>query len=210
MKYYTVRKGREPGIYTTWPECEKQVKGFSGAEYKSFSDKTSAENYLNNINTTNIENITHDTNNTINYPLAFIDGSFNKDTNTYGYGGFVSITRTESIKISGCGNNPEMASMRNVAGEILGAMAAIEIALEKNLTEIDIYYDYEGIAKWASGEWKRNNPYTANYHDFIKKHENEIKIKFIKVEAHTGIPGNELADKIAKRAVGLLPKENEI
>ena len=210
MKYYAVRKGREPGIYTTWPECEKQVKGFSGAEYKSFSDEISAENYLNNINTTNVENITHDTKNPINYPLAFIDGSFNKDTNTYGYGGFVSITQTESIKISGRGNDPEMASMRNVAGEILGAMAAIEIALEKNLNKIDIYYDYEGIAKWASGEWKRNNPYTANYHDFIKKHEKEIKIKFIKVEAHTGIPGNELADKIAKRAVGLLPEENEI
>src|ERR1051325_45493 len=35
-KYYVVWKGRKPGIFTTWPEAEKQVKGFAGAQYKSF------------------------------------------------------------------------------------------------------------------------------------------------------------------------------
>ena len=36
MKFYAVRKGRKPGIYSTWSECEAQVKGFPKAEYKSF------------------------------------------------------------------------------------------------------------------------------------------------------------------------------
>jgi ribonuclease HI len=36
QKYYVVWKGRKPGIFTTWPEAEKQVKGFAGAQYKSF------------------------------------------------------------------------------------------------------------------------------------------------------------------------------
>ena len=35
-KYYAVRKGREIGIFTDWSECEKQIKGYSGAEFKSF------------------------------------------------------------------------------------------------------------------------------------------------------------------------------
>ncbi|WP_302789300.1 viroplasmin family protein [Anaerostipes caccae] len=35
-KFYVVRKGKNPGIYSTWDECKKQVDGFSGAEYKSF------------------------------------------------------------------------------------------------------------------------------------------------------------------------------
>lgn len=26
--YYAVAKGRKPGIYGTWAECEAQVKGF--------------------------------------------------------------------------------------------------------------------------------------------------------------------------------------
>lgn len=34
MPFYAVAKGRAPGIYKTWSECESQVKGFSGAKYK--------------------------------------------------------------------------------------------------------------------------------------------------------------------------------
>ena len=34
MKYYAVRKGYNPGIYTTWKECLGQVTGFKGATCK--------------------------------------------------------------------------------------------------------------------------------------------------------------------------------
>ncbi|KRL62777.1 ribonuclease H family protein [Lactobacillus psittaci] len=46
MKYYAVKKGRKPGVYRTWEECEKQVKGFSGAEYKSFEKISEASDYV--------------------------------------------------------------------------------------------------------------------------------------------------------------------
>lgn len=36
-KYYVVWKGRRRGIFPSWAECEKQVKGFPGAAYKAFS-----------------------------------------------------------------------------------------------------------------------------------------------------------------------------
>ena len=42
-KYYVVWKGRKPGVYTTWGECEAQVKGYAGAEYKSFANREIAE-----------------------------------------------------------------------------------------------------------------------------------------------------------------------
>ena len=37
-KYYAVKNGRQTGIFESWAECEEQVKGFSGAVYKSFKD----------------------------------------------------------------------------------------------------------------------------------------------------------------------------
>ena len=43
QKYYVVWHGLEPGIYTTWPECQRQVKGFEGAVYKSFATRQEAE-----------------------------------------------------------------------------------------------------------------------------------------------------------------------
>ena len=43
QKYYVVWKGRKRGIFTTWPECELQVKGYLGARYKAFESRKEAE-----------------------------------------------------------------------------------------------------------------------------------------------------------------------
>lgn len=37
ISHYAVLRGRKPGIYNTWEECEQQVKGFSRAKFKKFS-----------------------------------------------------------------------------------------------------------------------------------------------------------------------------
>ena len=42
-KFYVVWKGKQPGIFLTWAECEKQIKGFPGAKYKSYPTKGEAE-----------------------------------------------------------------------------------------------------------------------------------------------------------------------
>lgn len=42
-KYYAVRRGRVPGIYSTWIECKRQVDGFAHARYKSFFNLQEAE-----------------------------------------------------------------------------------------------------------------------------------------------------------------------
>ena len=43
QKYYVVWKGRKPGIFTSWAEAEKQVKGFAAAQFKSFETRKEAE-----------------------------------------------------------------------------------------------------------------------------------------------------------------------
>jgi len=42
-KFYVVWQGREPGIYTDWNSCKKQVDKFAGAKYKSFPSLAEAE-----------------------------------------------------------------------------------------------------------------------------------------------------------------------
>ena len=46
VKYYVVWKGRRRGIFPSWAECEKQVKGFEGAEYKAFGSVAEARTAL--------------------------------------------------------------------------------------------------------------------------------------------------------------------
>lgn len=57
-KFYTVWKGRKPGVYQTWQACEEQIKGFDGAQYKSFDSQEEAlqalqKNYWQYVKTKN-------------------------------------------------------------------------------------------------------------------------------------------------------------
>ncbi|AYN65978.1 ribonuclease H [Euzebyella marina] len=46
-KFYTVWKGKRPGIYDTWKDCKAAIDGFKGAQYKSFSSFTEAKKAYN-------------------------------------------------------------------------------------------------------------------------------------------------------------------
>ena len=43
QKFYVVWDGVTPGIYTSWTECQLQVKGYDSAKYKSFDNWEEAE-----------------------------------------------------------------------------------------------------------------------------------------------------------------------
>src|SRR5699024_3246805 len=103
----------------------------------------------------------------------------------------------------GSGNDPEFASMRNVAGEIYGSMAAVHKAEELGLRKITILYDYMGIEQWAKGNWKANKQATQDYKDFMNPFNRRVSIDFEHVQAHTGIEGNEMVDVMAKSAGGM-------
>ena len=206
-KFYAVRKGLVPGVYLTWPECEANVKGFPGAVYKSFPTKAEAEAFVNGDDAPAKQPADAAKAGTapLPRPYAFVDGSYNQKTGVSGWGGFLVLEDGTEIELSGSTDNPDMTEMRNVAGEIMGCMDAVQEAMGHNLSVLHIYYDYMGIECWATGAWKANKPGTKAYATFMKNamKEFQMDIRFHKVAAHTGIPGNERADRLAKAAVGI-------
>lgn len=193
-KYYAVKNGRRVGIYDSWSECEKQVKGYSGAEYKSFLTLEEAKAYLNGEKNSEEKDICDLKDNEM---IAYVDGSFDVEVGYYAYG-VILFSKDGKNTYSGRGNEKELVEMRNVSGEIEGAMVAMNIALEKNIDTLYLYYDYMGIEKWLTGEWKTNKIGTKKYKEFYDSIKDRLSVVFIKVKSHSGDTYNEEVDKLAR------------
>lgn len=207
-KYYAVKVGRSPGVYSTWDACKEQVDGFSGAVYKSFSTLVEAEVFAGCGGKREIPEEKKDPADSLNKEgnmpdgegIAYVDGSYNVATGEYGCG-MVFMTGDLQLHIAKKGENPELSPMRNVAGEILGAQLAMEKAVELGLRKLSIYHDYQGIASWCLGEWKTNREGTKKYKEYYESVCDQVKITFVKVKGHSGDVYNDLADELAKSAI---------
>ncbi len=219
-KYYAVAEGKTPGIYLTWEACKQQVDQVSGAVYKSFPSLEEAKAFMEQAGVSayqvekeedavageNAVEISAEENNnpvsTDTRLIAYVDGSYDHNQKKYAYG-CALVLPEEVVILNGSDEDPDYVEMRNVAGEILGSEKAVLWAIEHGYREIVIYYDYEGIEKWANDVWKANKAGTIRYKDFIAEKRKEIGISFQKVAAHTGVTYNEMADRLAKEALGL-------
>lgn len=135
--------------------------------------------------------------------IAYVDGSYCKKQKAYGSGVVMlyedKVIKTASFK----GEDPSIVGMWNVAGEIKAAERAMLWALRMGFTKLILHYDYEGIEKWCNGAWKAKKEGTQNYAYMYGKVKQGIEIEFIKVKAHSGDKYNDLADRLAKDALGL-------
>lgn len=219
-KYYAVKCGIKPGVYETWAECEAQTKGFSGAQYKSFGTMTEAEKYMIGEMSTVVEPSDSESgesveqlNNQIEQELrgltqeeviAFVDGSYNSMEEKSGFGVIIIDDRgiqTSLYKAFTKQLSADFLELRNVAAELEGVKEAIKWAIAYKKTKIKIYYDYEGIGKWADGSWQAKKDITRQYVAFIIEKRSLIAIEFCKVPTHSGIEYNEMADKLAKNSL---------
>ena len=194
-KFYAVKEGRNIGIFESWIDGKKQVDGYSGAKYKSFKSRKEAMEYLDSTKgacANDADEIT-----------AYVDGSYNIATNEFSYGVVILKENEVITKFNGRMDDKNLASMRNVAGEIKGAEAAMKYALENGYKSIAIYHDYEGIARWCLGEWKANKDGTKAYKAYFDSIKKYINIRFVKVKGHSNDRYNDMADILAKEALGL-------
>ncbi|MBU3091847.1 ribonuclease H family protein [Clostridium sp. CF011] len=188
-------------IVGTWAECLKYVKGVKGAKYKSFEDINEAKKFLSGVGDVlkKIDN---------NYPEnclhIYVDGSYNSATEEYSYG-MVATRNDVVIHIeSGAGKSDTAKNIRQIAGELEGALKGVQYAQNKGEKKVVIFHDYVGICYHATGFWDRKEESSKKYYEKMQElMSSGIEVIFVKVDSHTGDLFNELVDEKCKERLGI-------
>ena len=209
-KVYAVARGRAVGIFTSWSECEKQVRGFAGARFQSFTDVNAALAWLSGAKGTASAPAPASTPAqkkaaSVDYTI-FTDGSCLR--NPGGPGGWAIVAKnmaTGKVLERSAGN----PSTTNNRIELTAAIEALRYAPEG--TRVALYTDSQylknGITKWVAG-WKRRGWRKADGQPVLNQ---ELwmeldrlyaahAVDFHWVKGHAGNPLNERCDTLAKQA----------
>lgn len=186
-------------IVNTWAECLTYVKGAKGAKYKSFENLDEAKAYLSDTKKL-LEKGRDD------YPKdlmhIYVDGSYNAKSNEYSYG-LVAVKNDVILHID-YGKNAAKGNIRQIAGELEGAVKAVEYAIEKNEKKLVLFHDYEGIFHHATGSWSRNDNSSKEYYEKMNELFNKgMEVIFVHVKSHENDLLNELVDEKCKEALGI-------
>jgi ribonuclease H-related protein len=203
MKFYAVRKGRVPGIYSTWDSCAAQVKGYPGAVYKSFKTQDEARLFMDGQGTPSLPRTESGPSPASMAPSVdiWVDGSCihnNGDNLQLGWAYLILDGERELYRDSGNDIPEEARSQRNVAGEIQAVLKALDWCQAQGISRATIYHDYQGLAAWVTGDWKAKTPFTQAYAATVKAHA--MDLRWEKVLAHSGEKYNEIVDQLARDA----------
>lgn len=132
--------------------------------------------------------------------IAFVDGSYDRVSKTFGSGIAVLDLENDTIEEFKVAGNDKWDQW-NIVGEIEASKFAIKLGYEKELKKICIYHDLKNIALWASGSWQAKNEYTQDYVRYVEKYSENMEITFIKVKGHSCNKYNDIADRLAREAI---------
>ena len=221
-----------PTIVQSWGECRPLVQGVY-AKYKSFSTRAEAEKYLEEMASKESRPIVFDSNDEdfeLDYgnvmcasgkeapdPPGYVapkpedikyyrvhvytDGSYNDKIGYAGYG--IVFINDGLVTPFGGKVNDNKYKAQNVTGELSAIIFALKYAKQLNINALEIFYDYEGIGAWVEGSWKAESAVAKNFVAKFKELTVGMDVKLAKVLAHSGVEGNEMADKLARKGCGL-------
>lgn len=179
-KFYAVKNGRVPGIYTSWPKCNAQVKGFTGCKFKGFKTKEEAEAYLEGKEITKKPSITPTKKVSQQIQFKELDGSEEPekiveeaicvDASTKGYPGpteyrMVFLSDQEVIY-----NSPVYPNGSINLGEFVALVHAIRY-VQKHRSNLPIYSDSKTAIAWV-----RDRRLNSNF-DLLQCPELAVEVK---------------------------------
>lgn len=201
-KVYAVKQGRKTGLFFAWSECEKQVKGYAGAKFKSFASVREARSWLETD--ASISEIKTGIPRNADYTI-YTDGSCLRNPDGPGGWAAVILENATGEKTELHGGAPSTTNNRMEISAAVAALSHIEKSSSVTLYT-DSQYLKNAFAKHWINHWKRTGWKTSTGDDvknrdlwleldaLFQKHQ----VNFHWVKGHVGIEENERCDRLAK------------
>jgi ribonuclease HI len=212
-KYYAVAVGKRAGVYTTWPEAEKQVKGYPGARFKGFPTQKEAEAWIAGGQTAgqavrkpvvkkakksnSSEPVIDPAKVTI-----FTDGGA---INNPGPGGYGVVTIIDGKEQEYSGGFRMTTNNRMELMAVIVALTKLKVRNRPIILHSDSSYVVNGMSKgwakkWQRNDWRKSDGKSAVNPDLWEKLLTLVAgldIEFKWVKGHAGYTYNERCDQLA-------------
>lgn len=132
--------------------------------------------------------------------IAYVDASYS-DNERFGAIGIVLLTSSEVIQYSELPENLEDCALTSTNHELLAAAKAIKMAKERNIKNLIIKHDNSSIGELAKSQSVSKTSMEEWYKQLVMKHREKMSITFKKVKGHSKEYFNELADRLAYKAM---------
>ena len=144
--------------------------------------------------------------------VAYTDGSYQELEGigaVYAAAAILAPEGTSDWKTFAKVCNDKYVTHRNVAGEIFAVLMVCEHLLKiEDCESLTIYYDYEGVEKWATGAWRANKELPKLYQKYMTLNvKPNIPVTFVHVKGHSGNRGNEIVDSMCHDAIRQYAKD---
>jgi len=221
-KYYVVWAGRKPGIYENWESCRKQTDGFRGARFKSFSNLAEAGAAFSQGTKVTPKKrqakktgasapATTRTRSQVYDVVIYCDGGCEPNPGEAGSG--IAVYHEDQpaelwyglYNSNGTNNTAELNALHQ-------SLLIAEKEMQKGKTVViycDSNYAINCISNWAYGwkerGWKKKGGEIKNLdiirptHALYDRLKDSITLDHVK--GHSGIEGNELADRMTMLAI---------
>lgn len=181
-KIYAVREGFQKGIFTDWASCQQAIKGYSGAEFKSFKSTEEATRYLNGEDVGAKQSqvyVPENDNELVIITKGTYDAVASQPVGIFRLNDNKGVSRQTSFRVA----NTDVDSA--YTGELCAVLLALGTAVQLKKSTVKLYYTFEGVEKWYVGEWLPKNKVVSSYIQSISTLVAEYKIA-IHFERYTG------------------------
>ena len=192
-KYYVVWHGQNPGVYTSWADCQLQIKGFPNAKYKSFKTLEEANaafkgkvlDYISEKKAL----ATAKKKEFVDYKDEVIKNSISVDAACSGNPGIMEYRAVETLSgIEIFRMGPFNGGTNNI-GEFLALIHALALLKKNKDTKTSIYTDSRTALSW----WRNKKVKTT-----LKQTSNNKAVFTLLAKAIHWMKTNEVKTQIIK------------